>query len=138
MRLRRLRSGTVAAVRLRPPRGGYPSSGVPIRDEDLPRPAPGPGPGSYARECGKPGCLIETPGHRHIGWGPTRPHPAANAWPDDAVTVSYAELRRLVALHLDLARQGMPADRPWEWISQRAGAVRDGEAPLLLSEVMEP
>lgn len=67
-----------------------------------------------------------------------RPHPAANAWPDDAVTVTYGELRRLVALHLDLTWQGMPHTEPWAWVRARAGAIRDGEAPLLLAEVMEP
>jgi hypothetical protein len=87
MRLRRLRSGTPAAVRLRPE---------------------------------------------------TRPLPAANAWPDDAVLVTYTELRRLVAHHLDLAAQLMPQDRPWSWMRTRIKAIRDGEAPLLLSEVMEP
>lgn len=67
-----------------------------------------------------------------------RPHPAANAWPDDAVTVTYAELRRLIALHLELAARSMPGAEPWAWMKLRAGAVRDGEVPLLLSEVMEP
>jgi hypothetical protein len=69
---------------------------------------------------------------------PHRPHPAANAWPDDAVTLTYAELRRLVALHLDLARNQMPNTQPWGWVKERARAMRDGETPLLLSEVMEP
>jgi hypothetical protein len=68
---------------------------------------------------------------------PARPHPASNAWPDNAVTVSYAELRKLVALHLDLARQAMPNTSPWAWIKHRAQAMRDGEAPLLLSEVLD-
>lgn len=66
-----------------------------------------------------------------------RPIPAANAWPDDAVLVTYAELRRLVALHLEVCRQSMPREKPWEWLTLRAGAVRDGEAPLLLSEVLD-
>jgi hypothetical protein len=66
-----------------------------------------------------------------------RPVPAANAWPDDAVLLTYAELRRLVAQHLDLAWQGMPNVEPWLWVRHRAKAMRDGESPLLLSEVMD-
>jgi hypothetical protein len=69
---------------------------------------------------------------------PPRPHPAANAWPDNAVTVTYGELRRLVALHLTLCASTMPHDRPWVWMKLRAQAVADGEAPLLLSEVLSP
>lgn len=66
-----------------------------------------------------------------------RPHPAANAWPDDAVLLTYAELRRLVAFHLDQAWQGMPNRDPWLWVRRRAAAMRDGETPLLLAEVMD-
>jgi hypothetical protein len=66
-----------------------------------------------------------------------RPVPAANAWPDDAVLLTYAELRGLVSLHLDLVRECMPGVAPWDWIKERARAMRDGETPLLLSEVME-
>jgi hypothetical protein len=69
--------------------------------------------------------------------GELRPLPGANAWPDAAVLLTYAELRQLVALHLELCSSTMPADRPWEWMRLRAGAIRDGEAPLLLSEVMD-
>lgn len=69
---------------------------------------------------------------------PHRPVPGANAWPDDAVLLTYAELRALVALHLDLAREQMPNTQPWGWVKERARAMRDGETPLLLSEVMEP
>lgn len=105
-RLRRLRSGTLAAVRLR------------RREPERPL----------------PGLADPPPG----GQPPYRPHPAANAWPDDAVTVTYAELRRLVALHLDLCAQIAPKDRPWEWLRFRAAAIRDGEAPLLLVDVMGP
>jgi hypothetical protein len=94
------------------------------------------------RDCGIPGCALRHgPLHQHLPAPkepPDRPHPAANAWPDDAVTVTYAELRRLIALHLDLCSATMPADAPWDWMRMRAGAVRDGETPLLLSEVMEP
>jgi hypothetical protein len=66
-----------------------------------------------------------------------RPMPAANAWPDEAVLLTYAELRGLVSLHLDLCRECMPNVGPWDWIKERARAMRDGETPLLLSEVME-
>jgi hypothetical protein len=66
-----------------------------------------------------------------------RPHPGANAWPDDAVTVSYAELRQLVALHLDLLASNMGKVAPWEDARRSAGAMRDGETPLLLSEVLD-
>lgn len=67
-----------------------------------------------------------------------RPAPAANAWPDDAVLLTYGELRRLIALHLTLCASTMPHDRPWGWMKARARAVEDGEAPLLLSEVLSP
>lgn len=77
------------------------------------------------------------PGARTLDGDAHRPVPAANAWPDDAVLLTYAELRRLVALHLDLARQGMPREKPWEWIASRGRAVRDGEVPLLLAEVLD-
>jgi hypothetical protein len=45
-----------------------------------------------------------------------RPAPAANAWPDDAVLLTYGELRRLIALHLTLCASTMPHDRPWGWM----------------------
>lgn len=101
--------------------------------------------GERWRRAGSPMATPEQMEHyRELGAAPRtepadvhRPVPAANVWPDDAVLVTYSELRRLVALHLDLARQGMPADRPWRWIAARADAVRDGEAPLLIAEVLE-
>jgi hypothetical protein len=65
-----------------------------------------------------------------------RPAPGANAWPDDAVLLTYGELRALVALHLDLARECMPNTQPWGWVKDRARAMRDGETPLLLAEVL--
>jgi hypothetical protein len=118
VRLRRLRSGTLPAVSLRRP-------------------------GPPTVNCTDPGCDLSGVEHRHLALQPAaeeppRPHPAANAWPDDAVTVTYAELRRLVALHLELCSATMPRDKPWDWMRMRAGAVRDGETPLLLSEVMDP
>jgi hypothetical protein len=66
-----------------------------------------------------------------------RQHPTPDAWPDNAITVTYRELRRLVHLHLTVAVAGMPREKPWEWIKARARAVDDGEAPLLLSEVLD-
>jgi hypothetical protein len=168
VRLRRLRSGTLSAVRLRRrPDDPWPHTGLRDR-EPPPRPEP-------VTDCpGPPACDLDAP-HRHLDLSPPavtrpdpaegrpllgmsreeqrdalaaigirltdppeRPHPAANAWPDDAVTVTYGELRRLVALHLDLAWQGMPNAEPWLWIRHRAKAMRDGESPLLIAEVMEP
>lgn len=117
MRLRRLRNGPLALSRLR---------------QAPERPLPGPA----EPRCGVEGCRI--PGeHRHLPLS-HRPLLAANAWPDDALTLTYAELRRLVALHLDLARQGMPNTSPWAWVAERARAVRDGEVPLLVAEVLDP
>lgn len=130
MRLRRLRSGTLALVRLRRPWADlWPRTGLADRD------------------CGIEGCdLRGGPLHRHLDLPEAktpappelRPVPAANAWPDDAVLLTYAELRALVSLHLDLCRETMPGVAPWDWIKDRARAMRDGETPLLLSEVMEP
>lgn len=58
-------------------------------------------------------------------------------WPEEHITLSWAELRRLVALHLEVCRQAMPRERPWDFMAMRATAMRDGEVPLLLSEVMD-
>jgi hypothetical protein len=119
-------------LRRRRPRGGY-QSGGPV--PELPRVRPGlPG----TPEVPEPTVGPSSPSGVSSAAEPPRPHPAANAWPDDAVTVTYAELRRLVALHLELCSATMPRDAPWDWMRMRAGAVRDGETPLLLSEVMEP
>jgi hypothetical protein len=52
--------------------------------------------------------------------------PRLDMWPDDAVTLTYPELRRLVALHLD---------RYCEPGSGRA--MREGDVPLRLSEVLD-
>lgn len=67
-----------------------------------------------------------------------RPVPGGNAWPDDAVLLTYGELRRLIALHLTYVGATLPRDRPWVWVAERARAVEDGEAPLLISEVLSP
>jgi hypothetical protein len=66
-----------------------------------------------------------------------RPAPAANAWPDDAVLLTYGELRRLVALHLTLCASTMPHDRPWGWMKdagprrrRRGGAAAAVRGPV--------
>ncbi len=66
-----------------------------------------------------------------------RYRPSGDSWPEDGITLTYGELRRLIALHLDQAWQGMPHHQPWGWVRARATAMRDGETPLLLSEVLE-
>jgi hypothetical protein len=68
---------------------------------------------------------------------PHRPHPDADDWPDDAVLVTYRELRALIALHLTTCSQTMPGVEPWRFMQMRAKAMQDGEVPLLLSEVLE-
>lgn len=62
---------------------------------------------------------------------------SGGAWPEDQLTLSWGELRRLVALHLEVCTRSMPRDRPWEFMALRATAMRDGEAPLLVSEVLD-
>jgi hypothetical protein len=59
-----------------------------------------------------------------LGTDPRRPRP--DWYPDDAVTLTYPELRALVALHLD---------RYCEPGSGRA--MRDGDVPLRLAEVLD-
>lgn len=118
MRLRRLRSGVLAAVRLRRDVEEWPRQGL--------------------REDPTVDTIPEPENLRGPGGEPPRPLPAANAWPDDAVLVTYAELRKLIALHLDLVWQAMPKDHPWLWVRRRATAMRDGESPLLIAEVMDP
>lgn len=61
---------------------------------------------------------------RPVEEDPRRPHP--DAWPDDAVLLTYRELRRLVALHLDRYHADDGAAR----------AVLDGDVPLRVSEVL--
>jgi hypothetical protein len=55
---------------------------------------------------------------------PRRPH--LDSWPDDAVLLRYRELRHLVALHLD--RYCDP---------RSAAAMREGDVPLRLAEVLD-
>jgi hypothetical protein len=61
---------------------------------------------------------------RPVEEDPRRPHP--DAWPDDAVLLTYGELRRLVALHLDRYHADDGAAR----------AMLDGDVPLRVSEVL--
>jgi hypothetical protein len=65
-----------------------------------------------------------------------RPDPQG-VWPDTHLTLSYGELRRLIALHLAQLAATMPRDRPWLYADARAKAMADGETPLRLREVME-
>lgn len=67
---------------------------------------------------------------------PYRPD-AGGVWPDSHLTLSYGELRALIALHLDLCWQGMPGAEPWAYVRARSAAMRDGETPLLVGEVLE-
>lgn len=53
--------------------------------------------------------------------------PRLDSWPDDAVTLRYTELRQLVALHLDACPD----------CAGHARAMRDGETPLRVSEVLD-
>jgi hypothetical protein len=55
---------------------------------------------------------------------PRRPH--LDSWPDDAVLLRYRELRHLVSLHLD--RYCDP---------RSAAAMREGDVPLRLAEVLD-
>lgn len=65
-----------------------------------------------------------------------RPLPGSNAWPDAAVLLTYAEIRRLIALHLDNLSRTMGHTHPWTDARRTAEAMRAGETPLLLSEVL--
>jgi hypothetical protein len=60
---------------------------------------------------------------RAIEEDPRRPR--LDAWPDDAVLLTYRELRRLIAVHLEQHDAG-----------EAARAMLDGEAPLRVSEVL--
>jgi hypothetical protein len=85
--------------------------------------------------------LASIPGERHHFHDDTVPHepidlrpldedprrPSLDAWPDDAVLLTYAELRRLVSLHLE--RYNADAGT--------ARAVLEGDVPLRVSEVLD-
>lgn len=63
--------------------------------------------------------------------------PDGQVGPDTHVTLSYRELRALVALHLMTCAQTMPRERGWVYAESRARAMSDGEVPLLLREVLD-
>jgi hypothetical protein len=87
-----------------------------------------------------PGTVAD-PGERHHFHDDTVPHepidlrpleedprrPSLDAWPDDAVLLTYAELRRLVSLHLERYNADEGAAR----------AVLEGDVPLRVSEVLD-
>lgn len=60
------------------------------------------------------------------------------AWPDDAITLTYGEIRQLIALHLDRLGDSLGRISPWEDAHRAAAAMRDGETPLLIREVWSP
>jgi len=107
-------------------RAGWGQPGRPIQpdmDPEIPRPG---------LSEWQPTDATEAAAHRDAH----RPVPGANAWPDDAVLLTYGEIRALIALHLNNTWQTMPNDHPWLWIRRRATSMLEGEAPLLLSEVL--
>lgn len=63
--------------------------------------------------------------------------PTGGTWPEDGITLTYGELRRLIALHLAQCAHMMPRDKPWVWAENQAKAMSDGETPLRLREVLE-
>lgn len=67
----------------------------------------------------------------------SRYRPSGGTWPEDGITLSYRELRCLIALHLAQAAATMPRERPWLWAEGQARAMEDGETPLRLREVLE-
>ena len=81
----------------------------------------------YAEEARQP---PELPADR-------RYRPGGGSWPEDGITLTYGELRRLIALHLAQLAHTMPRARPWEYADYQAQAMQDGETPLRLREVLE-
>lgn len=63
--------------------------------------------------------------------------PDGGTWPQEGITLTYGELRRLIALHLAQCAATMPRDRPWLFAEAAAKAMADGETPLRLREVLE-
>lgn len=59
------------------------------------------------------------------------------AWPEDALTLTYGEMRQLIALHLDQLGHTLGRVAPWEDAHRAARAMRDGETPLRVSEVLD-
>jgi hypothetical protein len=63
--------------------------------------------------------------------------PDGQVGPDTHVTLSYRELRALIALHLSSVAVTMPRARGWLYLEQAARAMSEGEMPLRLREVLE-
>jgi hypothetical protein len=63
--------------------------------------------------------------------------PDGDTGPDAPLTLTYRELRRLIALHLAQLAATLPRDRPWLYAEQTAKAMSDGEMPLRLRDVLE-
>lgn len=66
-----------------------------------------------------------------------RYRPDGDSFPEDGITLSYGELRRLIALHLSQLAHTMPRHEPWLWAEGAARAMAEGETPLRLREVLE-
>jgi hypothetical protein len=66
-----------------------------------------------------------------------RYRPSEGIWPEDGITLTYGELRRLIALHLAQLAATMPRHQPWLAAEAAAKAMGDGETPLRLREVLE-
>lgn len=84
-----------------------------------------------------PGCAPERTGSRSSD--PLDPYrtPDGQVGPDTHVTLSYRELRRLIALHLAQVAATMPRERGWLYAEASARSMSDGEMPLRLREVLE-
>lgn len=63
--------------------------------------------------------------------------PDGGTWPQEGITLTYGELRRLIALHLAQLAATMPRHQPWLAAEAAAKAMGDGETPLRLREVLE-
>ncbi len=84
-----------------------------------------------------PGTLTGTPHEPGELPQERRWRPDGGTWPEEGVTLSYGELRRLIALHLAQCAHMMPRHQPWVYAENQAKAMADGETPLRLREVIE-
>lgn len=62
--------------------------------------------------------------------------PDEGVWPDGGITLTWHELRLLIALHLDQLGYTLGRVAPWDDARRTAQAMRDGETPLRVSEVV--
>jgi hypothetical protein len=85
----------------------------------------------------QPPTLAEGPREPHEQPQERRHRPDGGIWPEDGITLTYGELRRLVALHLAQCAHMLPRHQPWVYAENQAKAMADGETPLRLSEVIE-